>query len=544
MGNVHHLNQGIMPTVTPSWAEFDPATYTANTTYQVTINRALGNFTFSQANVTLIFAGGRFTGSGTITGNYTTFVTEPAQCFDVGIVFAGTWNMEKVYAENFDTISAMSTNAAPAINRALQLSNVSGCVVQLLSKTYTITSSITILGNNTLVGTIAGPSLPGGSAVSKDGTLIYTTSNINVLSIRTTGNTSSDVDCYRFAIRNLAIRHAGSGTTETLGNSIFIEATSTLTPRNGLISNVIIRHTTSDGYSPSANGYAIRVSGGSYIEFHSISIGSGKGVKVTGDKLNEFLYFNKVTIGDVSVTSFEITHGNNLYLTEIDTNDSTTGLLINNSTAETFNVFVNRFNSVRCSYGIHLQTHTNYLTRIKVSEATIFQVSGQAKTPVSGIHFSKGVSNSFIVDNCLFENINVDTNASLMTSTTYRSINDNGNLTNSRFTNIKLNERVTLNSYGNNNELSILNMRRGHFYVPGGTNASSYQISLFANNSPLPGHPVVLVNVFIPNVTTPVPFFVKSNNVAGGSCYFTVYFPSVVASNVEICYSVTGYYYS
>ena len=65
--------------------------------------------------------------------------------------------MEKVYAENFDTIITMSTNAAPAINKALQFSNVSGCRVQLLGKEYPITESIKMLGGTTLEGTIRGP---------------------------------------------------------------------------------------------------------------------------------------------------------------------------------------------------------------------------------------------------------------------------------------------------------------------------------------------------------------------------------------------------
>jgi len=534
MGTIEK-NQGIVPAVTPSWPEFTSSA--ANGTYMLTLNYAVSGTLSMNANVIIIFSGGRFTGTGTISGNNTTFVMPPTQCFDATINFSGTWKMEKVYAENFGDTNG--TNAAPAINSALKFSNISGCIVQLLGKIYSITDTIVIRGNNKLQGTIHGPFQAGDSVVSKEGTVIFVPSgyNINAILVQTTGNSStSDIDCYRFAIKDLTIRHSGSSTTATLGNSIYIEATNVLTPRNGLISNILIQHTTS-------NGYGIRVSGGSYIEFHNIGIGGGKGVIVTGEKLQEFLWFNKIIFNSVSLTSFEITHGNNIYLTEVDTNDSDVGLMINNSTGGTFNVFVNRYNSARCAYGIILRIYNQYLTRIKVSEATIHQAYGQAKTPVAAIYIDKGAHNSLTADNCIFENINVDS-VSLF-GTAYRAINDNNNgnaatnITNSRFINIKTIDKINLNtgSVWPNNQLSILSMIQGGILRPG-VSSSSYTHTFYASpNSPLPGKPIVVVST-----NTTIPFSVTSSNVQGGACTFTVTFSSLPPSSVEIYFQCTGYF--
>jgi hypothetical protein len=85
----------IVPTSAPSWPEFSASA--ANGTYMLTANFAVSGTLNLNANVTIIFAGGRFTGSGTINGNKTIFVAPPVQVFDNTINFSGTWNLEKVY---------------------------------------------------------------------------------------------------------------------------------------------------------------------------------------------------------------------------------------------------------------------------------------------------------------------------------------------------------------------------------------------------------------------------------------------------------------
>jgi hypothetical protein len=521
-------NQGIMPTVTPGWPEFT-ASAAANGTYMLTANYAVSGTLSPNANITIIFAGGRFTGSGTINGNNTTFIAPPIQVFDSTINFSGTWKMEKVYAENFGDTN-VSTAQVP-INKALVFSNLTGCIVQLLSKTYNITDSIVIRGNTTLQGTIKSSAIIPGFDTSKAGTLINTTSSINMIKIETTGQSgSADIDCYRFAIKDLALRHSGSNDD---GNSIYINATGETVSRNGVISNLIIRHM-------NANGYGMYISGGSYIEFHNIEINGGQGVLVTGNKLQEFLWFNKVYLGD-NGTSFEITHGNNLYLTEIDTNDSNIGLYINNrteetnQTGETYNIFVNRLNSARCGYGIYLRTFENYMTRIKISEATIFQTNNQSISPIAALYFQKN-NNQYFIDDCLFENINVD--SVNLDNTDFRAILDNNSsIYGSRFINIRTTAKIDLNSSSGDCQLTLLDMRQGWVYKPGESNtAFTYNLT---SNSPYSGKPIVIVST-----NKQVPFSVVTNNTQGGICSITVTFASSVSNDVEIYYYLTGYFYT
>jgi hypothetical protein len=490
----------------------------------LTSNYAVSGTLSLNANVNIVFAGGRFTGSGTIQGNNTTFVAPPIQVFDSTINFSGTWRMEKVYAENFGDTNV--SNAQVPINKALVFSNLTGCAVRLLSKTYNITDSIVIRGNTTLQGIIRAPGVPGFPS-STAGTLIYTTSNINMISIISTGQSgASDIDCYRFAIKDLTLRNSGNG------NSIHIEATNVTVPRMGLISNLFITHTT-------ANGYGMYISGGSYIEFHNLFVGAGKGVLVTGNKLQEFLWFNKVVLGDVGFTttsplrpSFEITHGNCLYLTEIDTNDSDIGLMINNNTGETFNVFVNRFNSARCRYGIYLLANDNYMTRIKVSEAIIYQDNNPSRSPIAALYFQRNNNQRFI-ENCVFENINVDSVD--LDSTNFRAILDYNNcIYNSRFINIRTWNKIDLSS-SSDCQLTLLGMRQSWVYRPGGS-GTTFTYNLTAN-SPYLSKPIVMVST-----NKQVPFSVATNNSQGGICSITVTFASSVSSDVEIYYYLTGYF--
>jgi len=499
----------------------------------VTINRALTNFTFSQANVTLVFAGGRFTGSGTITGNYTTFITEPVQTFDNGFSFAGTWKQEKIYAENFDTISSMNSNAAPAINKALQFSNVSGCRVKLLGKTYTITTPINILGNTTLEGTIMGPSYTSDSAVSKEGTVILASGTINAIYILTTGNTSSNTDCYRFVLNHLNIRHTGTG----MGINIEAVSASGLIPRSGKISDIKISHTLSTG------NYGIRVAGGSYIEFNHIFINGGKGVLLEGNYMQEFLWFNKVILNGVSLTSFEIQHGNHIYLTEVDTNDSNVGLMINNYSGGTYCIYVNRLNSTRCGVGIYVRADSDYLTRVYVSDSSIYQ--NTSKSPTAAINFDR-TSASYLISECEFKNITIDTDGGV--SSSFFSVKENNNcLLRCIFENIRTIRKTQL---GPSNKSTFISAPQGGSFSATGNGSTTifttYICDVPYTPSPFPGNPIVVVNANLVSSSTPIsiPFRVYTVNTLQAACTLNVVFATPPASGVFVIinYILTGYY--
>lgn len=503
---------------------------TAGTTYVVSEDyRITGDLTFP-ANVTLLFKGGKILGSYTLRGTNTSIVAPVMQIFDESLVLAGTWKVEKVYAENFGNTDGSNSNVA--INKALKFSNLTGCKVQLLGKKYMINQPIVIHGNTALEGTVMGPSQLSDSRPSQQGTVIEATGSINAINVETRG-TQSDLDCLRFWINNLNIRHLGTGTAI----NIFSTAADTfLTVRSGYITNIKIKQT-------DTGGYGIRIEGGSYLKFDNISISGGLGVKVTARKnnegkyvkyLTEFLWFNKVALGDVKNTSFEITQGNNLYLTEIDTNDSDTGLLISNETGGTFNVFVNRFNSARCVKGIHIKSYNDYITRIKVSEATILQTkvvrNGTNVYPIAALYFDRA-ADKFIGES-IFENINIDALESDILST-YRGIMEVGNsLDKCKFINIRCGRKTQLRD---SNQLTFMGIKQSGLYTANG-GSTTYTIPL-SSNSPFPGKPIVMVNT-----NKNIPYSVATTNTSGSTSAITVTFATAPTGSVALSYFLTGYY--
>jgi len=527
--------QGIVPIVAPSWLEFTSSA--SNGTYMLTIDYAVNGTLSLNANVTIVFAGGRFTGSGTINGNNTTFVAPPIQIFDSTIQFSGTWKMEKVYAENFGDTNG--SNSDIAINKALKFSNISGCIVQLLGKVYTITQTIQILGGTSLEGTIAGPSQPYDSLASQYGTVILASGTVDAINITTTnaiinGVPNPDfIDCYRFSLKNLTIRHTGSGiavnieakTTKVPNNEILAP-----TPRAGILMNMRIQYTTT-------GNYGIRVAGGSYIKFDTIYINGGKGILLTDNYLQEFLWFDKVIVNNVDGISFEIKKGSYIYLTEVDTNDSDIGLMINTDGLGigTFNVFVNRFNSARCGIGIAVNASNVWITRLKISNSTIYQVADQPKTIIAGISLANYAGN-YIADS-IFENIDIDVIGT--PNVNYYAINENWGgtncLTNCRFINIKTLEKTQLSD--NKTQLIVANILQSGVYIASSVNSNqSFQLT---NKSPFPNKPVVIVST-----NQLIPFSVSTSNTKGGVCSVTVNFANTPLSLPIIYYYLTGYYTS
>lgn len=524
--NLQATEIGITPlagdTATTNLEEFNPLSHEANKTYIVK-GSCSGSGIQMKANVTLIFAGGIITGSGTLTGLNTRIVAAPVQIFDNDLKYAGSWKVDKVYAENFgDTDGSESEKA---INKALEFSNLTGCKVQLLGKKYMIKTPIIIRGNTALEGTVMGPSQLSDSASSQQGTVIEASGSVNAINIETQG-TDSNLDCLRFWINNLNIRHSGTG----IVINIFSTAGNTFTSvRSGYITNIKIRQ-------ENIGGYGILVHGGSYLKFDNISINGGSGVKVSGDGMKkyvtEFLWFNKVLLGNVAETSFEITQGNNLYLTEIDTNDSKIGLLINNDTGETFNVFVNRFNSARCGIGIKLNASKYFMSRIKVSEATIHQTSSGI-TPVAALYFEKRPNSSNYVSECLFENINIDAIENQV-PTGYRAIMEMGNsLEKCRFLNIRCGRKNQLQD--STSQLLLIGIKQSGIYTANG-GINKYTIPI-TTSSPFPNKPIVMVQT-----NQNIPYSVETTNTPGKESNIYVTFSTAPTGPVALSYFLTGYY--
>jgi len=456
------------------------------------------------ANSILKFEGGSYIG-GTINGNNTIIIAPPYKIFN-NVTLGGTWLVDQVYADYFGD-TGPSVDSSIAINKALAFSNLIGCRVILLPIDYRIDNKIQILGGTKLEGTFARS--PFGTY---RGTNIISSINSSNPAMLIETNATTGVDCYRFEISNINIDYAGTGT------AIEIKTNTNDVPRNGSISNMSM-------YCPKGHGIVINC--GSYIRIENIHMAVAKGVKLTGNSLMEFIWMRQICIG--SRTGFsaykgnaiEINKGNNIYLTEIDTNDLQAGIVLENSAANLFNVFVTRFNTVRCVEPIKMNAN-NWITRIKFSEVTI----SSDTTTSNAILFNR--SGIYGFTECTFDNVNID----YLPAGAY-AINDSPScLSHCSFTNIRTGgSKIQL---GGNNLFTQAEKKQADVFT-GNTNITQ-QISI-SSSSPFSRIPIVIVNT---NQT--IPFKVDTFNNQGGNCYIEVTFASQPLSNVVFTYYLTGYF--
>ena len=358
---------------------------------------------------------------------------------------------------------------------------ISGCIVQLLGKIYSITQTIIILGNTTLEGTISGPVYDTDSVPSKKGSKIVMTGNSNMVSIQSTGNTSlGQIDCYRFALRNLALYTSGTG------DVISIFATTTLMPRVGVFENIIISHANS---SP---GYSVKIAGGVYLRFEKMHLCYGKGVLFANTIAEqEFIWMRQISFASNNLTScIEINQGHNIYLTEIDVNDSQIGVLLraaNNNSL--YDIFMNRIIAVRCEKGFVFNAESGYINRIKVLDSAVFLKN---MTGSIAIEFRK--NGSFFTSSSVFDTIFIDKAG----GSGHFTINDIGqSVTNCHFLNFRIPGGetffCTLGVSGQNNELNFVNFQKSNVVLASGS-GTTRTVNLVSANSPFPAKPVIIVN--------------------------------------------------
>ena len=516
------MEKNVTPNVVPSWPEFNPTTST-NGTFMLTSNIS-GSFTF-RPNVVLIIAGGTFTGSGTMTGDNTTIIAAPTLVFSGTFTFAGTWKMEKVYAENFGDTN--SSNSAPAINKAIIFSNASGAKVQLLAKDYVVTESIIFRGGTTLEGTIKGIHLPLDSKISKYGTTISTASSIDIIKIETTGTEVGYIDCYRFALKRVTLHYRGGG-----GNAININATGSLTPRQGVIEDIGISYL-------NASGYNIRISGGSYIRIERVSTEGGNGIilanTTNGSAFQEYIWMKQLALSSSSTSStnacITINKGNNIYISEVDANDAPIGVYITNPTTQgVYSIYCDRISTVRCGKGIWVRSDQGFLTRIFFTNTYIF---ASKSTDLYGIYFSKYSSGgSYHCDDVVFDGVSIDHSSSSF----YAIYDENAGLNIGRFLNVRTTARCRLSAGKTNNQITFTKIRGASQQIvalSGGV--ATIQLSA---SSTFPGKPIVVASL----VDRQVPISVETTNALGGVSNLLIRPSGVTSGNITVNYSLTGFY--
>lgn len=117
----------ITPMMAASLPEFNLNSVRANTTYVVSTDITINNSVNLPINVTLIFAGGKLIGNGSLKANNTQVVANIVQIFDINLQLSGSWITERAYpqwwgAQNtYDSFYPDdSLDATAAINKAIQ----------------------------------------------------------------------------------------------------------------------------------------------------------------------------------------------------------------------------------------------------------------------------------------------------------------------------------------------------------------------------------------------------------------------------------------
>jgi hypothetical protein len=116
----------IIPVVA-NYLEFNPDLTKADTTYVVTTDKTISGTKILATNITLIFAGGKLLGSGTVKANNTFLIAPITKIFDINLNLTGSWIMDRAYPQWFgakntaNNATDASMDAAPAINKAIQL---------------------------------------------------------------------------------------------------------------------------------------------------------------------------------------------------------------------------------------------------------------------------------------------------------------------------------------------------------------------------------------------------------------------------------------
>lgn len=411
-----------------------------------------------------------------------------------------------VYPESYGTDGV---NDQVAINLAIDDAFNHGYIVKLLPKNYIISSPVLMKSGVRLIGTSVGRydrNLERGTRIIGNG-----------LSTIISAHGSNDISgCLQFEISNLTIKANGASS-----NGITFSSTNNLVPRDFIIKNVFFEQCT---------GYALKLDCFSYGTFENINIWGGKGVIITNDILvstyREFGWFKRIYINGCSNTSFEINAGNNLYIENLDVNDSLKGLYIN-ALNDIYNVFFNNINCVRCNTSIDMYAYNRYLNRISFDGVTICPNSVINN---ANIYFHR--NNSYNLSQITFNKVNIEIDNQ---TDQYDIYGDN--IIYSEFTNIRCYKKVLLTDTCK----FLLNTipQSGKSFISGNGSNKLFVINI-SNNSKFWANPEIAVNT-----NQKIPFAVYVINTINGNCQIQVDFltaPDVGNGNVQISYMLTGYY--
>lgn len=368
----------------------------------------------------LIFEGGKIVGDGQLKGTRTRIISAPIQIFD-NITLEGTWSVPECYAEWWGAIGDGICNDAEALKKAIDFSSASGSILSLLPKVYQIgVNTIDIYTGTVIKGTLFGAldrSVFTGSAISYCGT------GTAIRCVCKNEDTAKDT-CFRFRLENFSILYGYIPEPET-GWQTYYSTSNTATalhflterqqtaPRQGSVENIMIR-----GFCT-----GIKISAISYANFTNLNIQncieSILIQKTNSTHCIEFARFNKIIVcGSYgrSSTGILVKDGNFLYFSQVDSNDCNCGLELQ-SNFGLFDIYIDKYHSLRCIKGLTIYAKNSNITRIFASDVS-FHFSTDRNGEHVGLSFSR--SQSYSISDCVFNRIEDSQSNSSSAGKTYR----------------------------------------------------------------------------------------------------------------------------
>ena len=430
-------------------------------------------------NSTLIFEGGKFMG-GYVKLNNTTqndvYCTVWENVEISGTLENNIWKIFKndtIRPEWFGAIGDGIHDDTKALQKSIKLASACGAIVKLSPRRYLIKKTLYILSGTHIEGTLAGSidrSVQIGTSIESD--LISGNIALDLNSnYKENGIIMDPSGCYKFIMKDFSIINKNTN-QDFIGIRLYSEGEQA-SPRNGVIDNLIVN----------SFDTGLELNSLSYVKFHNISIGFCRmGIHITQVGIYiEFGWFSNIYINTdtPNAIGLKVESGNNLYFNEIDINDCEYGFWVNVLTP-IFNFYANRFNITRCIYSAWFHATSEYMTRAKVSEISIYGTADNG----CGMLFSREMPYGF--DDCVF----TDLFDALSTQADFIRIENMG-MNTSVFDRIRTYNKLSgLSHVKKAGVLSIPNF--GTFIIPAGT--VGFFTHTVSSSSPFDFAPMVIVS--------------------------------------------------
>lgn len=450
-------------------------------------------------NSTLIFEGGKFIGGYVKLNN--TSQNDIYYTVWENVKISGKFNNEILRPEWFGAIGNGIHDDTIALQQCIDLASQTASSTKLLGKKYKITHTIKII-----TGTVLEGLLPGDYYIYNGTEIIAELLNDRIaLDINSANDTSG---CYKFILRNFGL---------IMGNSVIpttalrLYSISNTCPREGLIEGVF------------AFGFSIGfdLNAFSYVKIQRIDISHctiGINIAKIGG-YTEFMWLDDIYINTdaPNAIGIKLEGGSNIYFNKIDIAGCIKGFWMCSLNA-IFNIFINRLSVENCLNCICIHAQSQYITRIKLSEITIYSLNNNS----DGIIFSRNPP--FNIEDSIFNDL-FDASP---TNNNFIKIEEIG-MDTCVFNGIRTYNKLT--GFSHVKKVEILRIHSsGTFIIPEGTNEHyKYIVSSF---SPLDFAPIAMLST-----ARSFDYSYVCSNIQMGELSITIKFNGILDKPLLLCYN-------